>query len=104
MTYTQATATNQRPSAIVNLLEDPYVAYCFDEACLAFGRGCEAAMDSVKTAKKKPAQIKGARENMLRRFLGIKPKFADIGRLRGGAGQREAEPSGDRPEPDFRME
>ena len=100
--YSQAKELSKRPSEILNV-EEPYTAYCLDEAVMAFGRGCEAAMDSVKTKGKKPAQIKGARENMLRRFLGIQRKFADIRELQGSGGRQRSEPE-DRPEPSFRME
>ena len=86
-------------------IDDTYAAFCFDEACLAFGHGIEMAMDSVKSKGKKPSMVRGARENMLRRYLGIQPKFADIRALRGrGASEAKPERSEDRPEPNFRME
>lgn len=103
-TYQQAKTTSQRPSDIV-AITDHYTAFCFNEACLSFGAGVEAAMDAVKTKGKKPAQIKGARENVLRKYLGMERKFADISVLRGrGAPSERPEPTGDRPEPSFKME
>jgi len=103
-TYQQASKLSQRPSEML-FIEDLYTAFCFDEACLAFGSAVESAMDAVKTKGKKPAQIKGARENVLRRYVGLPRQFADITALRGReASSERPTPTEDRPEPSFKME
>jgi hypothetical protein len=57
-------------------VEDPYTAYCLDEAVGYFGSYVEARMDEVKA---KNAKTKAAKqENVLRKYTGQKQKFRDI--------------------------
>lgn len=74
---------------------NPYVAYCFDQACTYLGTTVEAAMDDVKQGKKSSKQLAGAKENVMRKMLGMEQKFAPIGSARRNQ---------DRPEPPFEME
>lgn len=71
-----------RPSQLLGI-DDPYEAYCLDEAVLAFGDGVTAELDKVKG--KNQAQ---KRMMTLRRLLGLKQKFADpaamVGRTKSG--------------------
>lgn len=102
--YQQASKLSKRPSEMLDIV-DRYTAYCFDEAVLVFGSGVESAMDSVRTKGKKPEQIRGARENMLRKYIGLPRRFQDIGALRGREASSERPvPTGDRPDPTFKME
>lgn len=80
-------------------IRNPYVAYCFDQAILAWGQHCEAAMDGVRTKGKSDSQVRGAKENALRECLGLERKFASF--RRPGSPAPSAE---DRPEPPFDME
>lgn len=73
-----------------------YTAFCFDEACHLWGNTLMTAMETAKG--KTDAQRRGNAENILRRYLGLPPKFADI-----GSAARAKKPE-DRPEPPFRME
>lgn len=71
---------------------------------MSFGAGVEAAMDAVKTKGKKADVIRGMRENVLRKFLGMERKFRDIGELRGRGDSKRPEPTGERPDVPFKME
>lgn len=76
-------------------LDDPYVAYCFDEACMAFGTACESAMEAVKGKTDKVRRAN--RENALRKMLGLPQKF----RNPPAPGQKKQE---DRADPPFPLE
>lgn len=63
-------------------IEDPYRAWCIDDAVYEFGTACEAVVDDAKASKKgTAAQKNGAGENALRRMLGVPQKFRDISEL-----------------------
>lgn len=93
--FRDSKAMGKAPSAMLGIL-NPYAAYCFDEACLAFGAGCEGVMDAVRTKGKSEKHIRGAKENALRKVLGLEQKYADIRAARP--------PAADRPDPPFDME
>lgn len=97
-----AVKLGKTPAELV-FITDPYTAYCINEAVIHFGSTVESAMDAVKTKGKKAAQIRGARENVLRRYVGLAPKFADIRTLRGSEA-RATEQAQERPDPNFKME
>lgn len=77
-------------------LTNSYVAYCFDEACLTFGSAVEEAMGAVKA--KNERLRRGKAENVLRKFIGIQPKYRDISELMD-PGARDDE---DKPEAPFK--
>lgn len=58
---------NCRPSDLV-AIEDPYVAYCFDQAVGHIGRSIEAELDKVES--KSVAEGEQKRKIVLERFLG----------------------------------
>ncbi len=92
-----AQQTSQRPSAFL-ALENTYVAFCFDEACLAFGAAVEAAIGEVES---KNERAKAAmQENVLRKYIGLPMKFRDAMDLV----RRKQEAESDRPEPPFPKE
>jgi hypothetical protein len=57
-------------------VEDPYTAYCLDEAVGYFGSYVEARMDEVKAKNEKTKAAK--RDNVLRKYTGQKMKYRDI--------------------------
>jgi hypothetical protein len=61
-------ALNTRPSEIMGL-DDPYLAYCLDEAITFGGRSIEADLESI--THKKPKRQAQMRENRLLALLGI---------------------------------
>lgn len=76
-------------------ITDPYLAWCFDEACVEFGQACQEAMDDARKDKSKSSakgkskglsdKQKDARaENALRKMLGLKQKFRGIESARQG--------------------
>lgn len=85
-----------RPSDMIGV-RNPYVAYCFDQACTYLGTQVEAAMDNVKEGKKSAKQVAGAKENVMRKMLGLEQKFASPTPTRSRS-------DADRPEPPFQME
>lgn len=63
-------------------IDDPYLAWCVDDAVYEFGTACEEAMESARGNKKgTAAQKNGAAENALRRMLGVRQKYRDITEL-----------------------
>lgn len=66
-----------RPSELLGI-DDPYEAYCLDEAVLSFGDGVRAELDKVKGKNQEQKRMMA-----LRRMLGMKQKFADPAGLIG---------------------
>lgn len=101
--YKAADQWSLRPSDYLGFLDDSiekdggYYAFCFDEACTFFGDTVSLAMEQAKG--KTDAQKRGAAENILRKYLGLQPKFRDI----GNASRKVIKPQ-DRPDPPFQME
>lgn len=62
-----------RPSQLL-ALENTYEAYCLDEAVAEFASLVEAELDRVDESKK---GAEARKENILRRHLGLAPKFKD---------------------------
>jgi hypothetical protein len=77
--WTLSQAIRSRPSDVFRIEEEfgPYVAYCFDNAVVAFGRALEAELDSVegKTGK----EINRKRDRVLRKWLDMPLKFRNPG-------------------------
>lgn len=69
---------NTRPSDILGI-EDDFEAFCVDEAVYYFGEYVKEKMEEVKGKTK--AQRRGKAENVLRKYLGEKPKFRDISEI-----------------------
>lgn len=66
-----------RPSELL-VINDPYVAWCVDEAVLEFGTAVEdAVQEEYENTKGSKALKNGAAENALRRMLGVEEKFRD---------------------------
>jgi hypothetical protein len=70
--YSQAKTWRVRPSELVSI-EDPYTAYCFDEAIFTVGVTLEAELDEI--TDKKPERAQQKRDQHLRTRLGLKPVF-----------------------------
>ncbi len=67
-----------RPSDLL-AVKDRYVAYCLDEALSHFGKEVEEAMQNVKG--KTEAIKRGKAENVLRSYMGLDPKYRNVGEL-----------------------
>jgi hypothetical protein len=74
-TFQAAKRWGTTPSALLHI-NDPYLAYCVDEAVGYFGSHIEQALDEVKGKNDKIKNSK--RENLLRKYLGLKAKHRDI--------------------------
>jgi len=78
--YLSSTSYNSRPSHLLNI-EDPYKAFCLDQAVRCFGRTLEARLDEAGADAKNQEQAKRARQRILDQVLtpGEVPKkrFAD---------------------------
>lgn len=68
--YRMAQTVNVRPSEFLGI-EDPYVAYCCDEAVIAFGLGVETQVDAVEAKNDK--ELSRKRQQVLDRLLGVEP-------------------------------
>lgn len=78
-TFQAAKRWGARPSELLDLGDDPYVAYCVDEAVGYFGTYVE---DKIRNVKGKNDKVKAAKaDNLLRKYLGMKQQFRDIGEL-----------------------
>jgi len=65
--YIEAKTWSVRPSSLVGLADDEYVAYCFDQAVGYVGRRIENELESVEG--KNDAEIKHKREIVLSRYF-----------------------------------
>lgn len=59
-----------RPSEFLGII-DPYLAFCCDEAVIAFGLGVEAQLDAVEAKNDKDMASK--RQAVLNRLLDVAP-------------------------------
>lgn len=59
-----------RPSSLLDLEGDPYVAWCFDEACYSWGKWVDAQLSEAESQGDKPAQKKQKREMAWNRIFG----------------------------------
>lgn len=81
--WQKARALHLQPSSILGI-DDPYVAYCLDEAVIFFGLRLESMLEEATnpTPSKEERQAKDAQDRVLRQVFGdeinIAPKkFAD---------------------------
>lgn len=73
-----------RPSELLALSDDPYLAYCFDQATVFWGQYVESELDKVShKPTKEEIQSKAAREKRLTELLELedKPQAEQTGRF-----------------------
>jgi len=77
--WTLSQAVRSRPSDLYGIEDEygPYVAYCFDNAVVAFGRALEAELDAVEGKNSK--EINRKRDRVLRKWLDMPMKFRNPG-------------------------
>lgn len=64
---------SSRPSELVGLSDDPYAAWCLDEATFLWGRHVEGSMDEASAKAKSSHQKHQARLRVLQNLLTPKP-------------------------------
>jgi len=68
------------PAELIGATNDPWVAWCVNEAVFMFGRHVEHSMDEAEKAQTKPAQRSAARNRALQIAIGgevSKGRFRD---------------------------
>lgn len=65
-----------RPSDLLNVKDD-YIAFCIDEAVATFGDEIEAELQDARDDAKTKAQALLAQQQVLSRYIGIRPKYRD---------------------------
>lgn len=88
-----------RPSVLLGLDEDPYYAWCFDEATWSFGAMLEAEMSEAERGKTQDTERAMARQSVLNRMLapteeeerreGKQKRFADPATMFKSKGKKE---------------
>lgn len=73
LAYSQAKTWGCRPSELYDI-EDPYVAFCFDQAVAAWGNHVVTELDDVEGKTKEQVEMK--RNMKLNDLLGLQTPFA----------------------------
>lgn len=76
--YVQAKTWNTRPSQLIDI-DDPYVAYCVDEAVAMFGNTVSAELNDIYD--KNPKKMAQKQERHLQMRLGLPMKFRDPAKM-----------------------
>lgn len=78
--HSLATTYHCLPSEVLHL-EDPYLAYCVDNAVFAFGSEVDGELKSIEAKNKQEAKTK--QRSVMRRWLGLPQKFRNPIATRG---------------------
>jgi len=76
---------HQTPAQLMGVTDDPWVAWCLNEAVFMFGRHVEYAMDTAEKGMTKAEQRSAARQRALDHALGTQSAKGTKGRFRDPA-------------------